>query len=270
MIDKAVVLAAGQGKRISSLSGELPKPLLPLSGEPGSSPTFLDWHFRALERAGCKEAYFVGNSKTFGTPLPASDSMRATWILNPTADLCTSGSGHSAWFAWNSGHSILDGRSRVVLMDADLIYDPDIFELLAGHPSARSKTLVCKDYRHTHEEVLVFADPKTPGEPRCQGKGMLNTPITQGYICAGEATGILLWEPRDHDALAQVSDWVIRYSTAKTRSEHEDITQWMMLGGRMHIAAFGREKLFMECDTPEEYEAIRNELFPRLRACLSF
>lgn len=269
-IDKAVILAAGLGNRISAVARDVPKPLLPLSGEPGSSPTFLDWHFRALERVGCKEAYFVGNARTFGTPLPTSTSMRSAWILNPTEDVSTSGSGHSTWFAWKSEHRILDGRSRVVLMDADVLYDPRAFEVLAAHPSPRSKTLVCTDFRNTQEEVLVFADPATPEVPRYHGKGMLETPMTERVRCVGEATGILLWEPADHDALARVTDWVVRYSTAKARSEHEDITQRMMLADRMHVAGLGPDVAFMECDTPDEYEVLTREMYPRLRATLGF
>jgi choline kinase len=270
MIDKAVVLAAGLGNRISAVSRDVPKPLLPLSGVPGSSPTFLDWHFRDLERVGCKEIYFVGNAKTYGTKLPESSSMRATWISNPTEDVSTSGSGHSTWFAWKSEHRILDGRSRVVLMDADVLYDPRVFEVLAKHPSKRSKTLVCTDFRNTQEEVLVFADPKTPEEPLYHGKGMLETPMTEKVVCVGEATGILLWEPEDHDALARTTDWVIRYSTAKTRSEHEDITQRMMLAGKMHVAGLDRSLPFMECDTPDEYDVLTKEMFPKLRGTLGF
>ena len=270
MIDKAVILAAGLGNRISAVAKDVPKPLLPLSGEPGSSPTFLDWHFRALERAGCKEAYFVGNAKTFGTTLPRSESMKATWILNPTEDVSTSGSGHSTWFAWKSEHAILDGKSRVVLMDADILYAPEIYAALAGDGTGPSKTLVCTEFRDTQEEVLVFADPKRPTEPVLHGKGLLRTPMTEHLTCVGEATGILLWEPGDHEALRQVTDWVIRYSTAKTRSEHEDITQRMMSAGRMQIAGFERSVPFMECDTPDEYAILTKEMFPRLRATLGF
>ncbi len=271
MIDKAVILAAGLGNRISAVAKDTPKPLLPLSGEHGSSPTFLDWHFRALELAGCREAYFVGNARTFGTKLPHSESMKATWILNPTEDVSMSGSGHSTWFAWKSEHRILDGVSRVVLMDADILYDPTIYAALsAGPKTGPSKTLVCNDFRDTQEEVLVFADPKRPDVPVVHGKGLLRTPMTENLSCVGEATGILLWEPGDHEALAKVSDWVVRYSTAKARSEHEDITQRMMASGRMQIASFERSVPFMECDTPEEYAVLTSEMFPRLRSKLGF
>jgi choline kinase len=265
VIDKAVILAAGLGNRIAAAFKDTPKPLLPMDG-PGGSTTFLDWHLRALARAGCRSIFLVGNRRTFGTRLEAMRDIPATWILNPTDDLSTSGSAHSAWFAWNSEHAILDGKSRVVLMDADVAYDPELFFDLARAPGDRSKTLVCSAYRHTHEEVLVFDDPEHPGSPRVHGKGLLGTPLVEGARCLGEATGILLWEPGDHELLAKANDWAIRFSTAKTRSEHEDVTQRMMMLGRMSAVTFGDERDFMEVDTPEEYATLVGEMWKRLRA----
>ncbi len=265
-IDKAVILAAGLGNRISAVAKDTPKPLLPLDGQRGSD-TFLDWHLRALAKAGVREIYIVGNRVTHGTRLRAmADGIRAEWIMNPTEDLSTSGSGHSTWFAWKSEHKILDGRSRVVLMDADILYDPIAFDDLARAPGEGSKTLVCPDYRHTQEEVLVFSDPSNAKLPRYHGKGLLETPLVQGSTCLGEATGILLWEPKDHATLAHVTDWVIDYSTAKKRSEHEDITQRMMLLGLVEAALLPKERIFMECDTPDEYRVLVEEVYPRLAA----
>jgi choline kinase len=214
--------------------------------------------------------YIVGNDKTFGTKLDAiaevAGSTRVHWILNPTKDLSTSGSGHSAQFAFHSEHGILDGKSRVVLMDADIAYEPKLFDLLAQAAGDRSKTLVCSDYRHTQEEVMVFVDEQ--GLPRVHGKGLFQSPLVAHLSVLGEATGILLFEPQDHALLRAATDWVIGYSTAKARSEHEDITQRLMLAGRVQSVPFGREVLFMECDTPEEYEILTKEMFPKLRARL--
>ena len=52
--------------------------------------------------------------------------------------------------------------------------------------------------------------------------------------------------------------------TAKTRSEHEDITQRMMLLDRMDALLFGREHRFMEVDTPDEYTVLVEEMYPAL------
>ncbi len=265
-IDKAVILAAGLGNRISKIAADTPKPLLPLDGKPGSA-TFLDWHLWALAKAGVSEIYIVGNKRTCGTKLLAMKDVPATWIMNPTDDLSTSGSAHSAQFAWHSPHRILDGKSRVVLMDADILYEPSLFQLLSDSTERRSKTLVCSDYRLTNEEVMVFADKE--GTPRLHGKGLLETPMAKELSCVGEATGILLWEPSDHDALFRANDWVISFSTAKARSEHEDVTQRMMTLGCIESVGFGRERAFMECDTPEEYSVLTTEMYPRLRSHLS-
>jgi choline kinase len=267
-IDKAVILAAGLGNRISAVSRDTPKPLLPLDGNAGGT-TFLDWHLMALAKVGCREIYIVGNHKTFGTKLRATDGVKPVkveWISNPTDDLSTSGSGHSAWFAFESAHRILDGTSRVALMDADIVYDAALLGDLANAGGDASKTLVCATYRHTHEEVLVFADESAPHAPRFHGKGLLGTKLVSHATCLGEATGILLWEPQDHALLREATAWTIRYSTAKARSEHEDITQRMMSLGRMSAVTFGAERTFMEVDTPEEYRACVDEVFPRLRA----
>lgn len=266
---KAVILAAGAGNRISTVSKDTPKPLLTLDGTGNAaSPTFLDWHLWSLAKAGAKEIYIVGNKRTYQTKLLAERDVTVTWILNPTDDLSTSGSGHSTQYAWHSDHGILDGKSRVILMDADILYDPSIYDLLTAAHSPRSKTLVCSDYRETNEEVMVFAKKESPKVPTMHGKGLLGTALTEGSVCLGEATGILLWEPGDHEALRSVTDWVIRYSTAKARSEHEDLTQRMMQLGKVECVSFGRDVPFMECDTPEEYAVLASEMYPRLRGKL--
>ncbi len=268
-IDKAVILAAGLGNRISKASAGTPKPLLPIDGK---DTTFLDWHLRALAKAGVKEIYIVGNKVTYEAKLVAREevagSARVGWILNPTEDISTSGSGHSAWYAWRDERDILDGKSRVVLMDADIVYEPRIYDLLKTEGSSRSKSLVCADFRQTDEEVLVFCEEASPTVARLHGKGLQGTPLADGLVCRGEATGILLLEPGDHAVVRQVTDWVIRFSTAKTRSEHEDITQRMMTLGRVELVPFGRDLLFMECDTPDEYTLLTTEMYPKIAARL--
>jgi choline kinase len=254
VIDKAIILAAGMGKRISSApeAANTPKPLLPLASD---GATFLDWHLRCLSAHGAKEIYLVGNQVTFGTRLAAMEKIPATWIMNDFPG-DQSGSGHSTHLAFTSPHRILDGKSRVVLMDADVVYDPALIADFGRAKSPRSKTLVCSKYRETDEEVMVFGDDG-PGGPRVHGKGLLGTPLVRGMRCLGEATGLLLLEPEDHATWLAAAAWCMKFSTAKTRSEHEDITQRLMTSRALDVVTFDDDARFMECDTPEEYRVAR-------------
>lgn len=268
-IDKAIILAAGMGRRIAGAAAAAgaPKPLLPLD-ETGRL-TFIDWHLRALSAHGVREIHLVGSPATFGARVEAMERIPATWIMNDFPG-DQSGSGHSAHLAFTSQARILDGRSRVVLMDADVVYDPQLLGELGragqrdGRP--RSRSLVCGRYRETHEEVMVFADEG--GTPRLHGKGLLDTPLVRGMTCLGEATGLLLLEPEDHELWLAAAAWCMSYSTAKTRSEHEDITQRLMTVGSIEAVIFEDERRFMECDTPEEYDVVRREMVPRWRGHL--
>lgn len=264
-IDKAIILAAGMGRRISKApaAAHTPKPLLPLDD---AGLTFLDWHLRSLAAHGAREIYLVGSPVTYGVTIAAMEAIPATWILND-APGDVSGSGHSTYLALTSDHAILDGRSRVVLMDADVVYDPAIFGDLASAHGPRSKTLVCSKFRETDEEVMVFADERD-GAPRVHGKGLLGTPLVRGMRCLGEATGLLLLEPEDHALWLAAAAWCMQFSTAKTRSEHEDITQRLMIAGALDAVSFDDDRRCMECDTPEEYEIVRAEMVPRWRPLL--
>jgi len=260
-IDKAIILAAGVGRRIAGAGGP-PKPLLPL--DDSGTLTFLDWHLRSLAAAGAREIYLVGNGVTFGTRVEAMKSIPATWILNDFPGE-VSGSGHSAHLAMTSEHRILDGESRVVLMDADIVYDPSLWTELASAPGRRSKTLVCGRFRQTDEEVMVFGDGAVP---RLHGKGLLGTPMAAALQCLGEATGILLLEPDDHKAWLGASAWCMKFSTPRTRCEHEDVTQRLLSIGALDAVVFDDDTRCMECDTPEEYEVVRREMVPRWRPSL--
>ncbi len=263
---KAIILAAGMGRRISEASAGTPKPLLPLADD---GLTFLDWHLRALHANGVREIYLVGSKATFGTKVAAMEQIApatsTAWIMNDFPG-DQSGSGHSTHLAFTSEHHILDGRSRVVLMDADVVYDPRLFAELFAQKSPRSKSLVCGKYRDTHEEVMLFADAR--GVPRVHGKGLLHTPLVRDMKCLGEASGILLLEPEDHALWLAAAAWCMQFSTAKTRSEHEDITQRLMMASALEAVVFDDDRRFMECDTPEEYELVRREMVPRWRSSL--
>ncbi len=58
---QAVILAAGQGKRLLPLTQEIPKALLPLNGSTGL--TILERQFAHLKDMGMKETLVVGHGR---------------------------------------------------------------------------------------------------------------------------------------------------------------------------------------------------------------
>jgi choline kinase len=268
-ITSAVILAAGLGNRISAL-GSIPKPLLPMSGRSGDE-TFLDFHLRQLAGVGVQHVVFVGNERTHATPLRAATELpvRVSWVLNPTPDLSTSGSAHSLQFAWHSALELLDGRSSVLFMDADIAYGPRTLATLCAAAGERSLTLVAPHVTEDSEEVVVFAEPEARTRAVRHGKGLHCSQLVAGLVPVGEATGMVLVAAEDHTLVRAATDWAIGYSTAKQRSEHEDVTQLMMARTRIDVASLPSDEPFMEVDTPADYQRLTTQLFPRLAASKS-
>ncbi|HEY1100661.1 MAG TPA: NTP transferase domain-containing protein, partial [Myxococcota bacterium] len=254
-IEAAIILAAGRGNRISSMSST-PKPLLSMSGAPGG-PSFLDFHLRHLAAHGVKDVVIVGNSVTARAPLRAilqlAGKVKVQIVENPTEDLTTSGSGHSLWFALQAARHLFDGQRRVLFMDADIAYDDDIFARLAAADPRRSATLVAPRTAADSEEVVVWADPEARHNAVRHGKGLWNTPLVEGLVPVGEATGVVMVAPADHERFLGLTDWAMKSSTAKTRSEHEDLTQLLMGLDRVDVVSLDVATAFMEVDTPADY-----------------
>ncbi|MFO0679776.1 MAG: NTP transferase domain-containing protein [Polyangiaceae bacterium] len=260
--DAAIVLAAGAGRRMAPAGGTsgTPKPLLAVDAH---GTTFLDWHVLALGRAGIREIFVVGSEAILGTPLRDVHGVRVTWIDAAAGDRRT-GSAFSLHAALVSPPGVLDGRSRVLVMDADLVYDPDLVREFASAEGAASKTLVCSSHRETGEEVVVFARAAN-GRPCLHGKGLVGSGLTRGLVELGEATGMLAIEPGDHDAFRAAAEWTLLRSRAGALSEHEDVTQLLLATGAMDAVVFDDATRFSECDTPEDLAHVRNHVAPRWR-----
>jgi hypothetical protein len=87
--------------------------------------------------------------------------------------------------------------------------------------------------------------------------------MVRDLTCLGEATGLLLLEPGDHQTWLDAAAWCMKFSTAKTRNEHEDITQRLLTLGALDAVVFDDDTRCMECDTPDEYVIVRREMVPR-------
>ncbi len=265
-IDAAIILAAGRGERLSAVSST-PKPLLPLSGRAGDS-CFLDLHLRSLAHHGVKEVVIVGNPTTARAPLRSilqlAGKLNVRMVVNPTEDLSTSGSAHSLWHAMHHASTVLDGQRRVVFMDADVVYDDDVFARLDAADPRRSATLVTARAEPASSNVVVWADPQAPHNALRHGANLWNTPLVEDLTAVGEATGIVLMAPSDHARFVGVTDWLIANSSAGTRSAHEDVTQAMMGLDRIDVVRLDAATTFFAVDTPADYEQLTTKVWPEV------
>jgi choline kinase len=124
---RAIVLSAGQGRRLSPLTDRRPKCLIELSGR-----TMLCWQLRALERAGVPEAVVVTG---FGANLVDAEvarmrlsTLKVRTLFNPfyaQADNLA-----SCWLAKRE----FDGPQ--LLLNGDTLYETGVARLLIEAPPA--------------------------------------------------------------------------------------------------------------------------------------
>ena len=138
---RAMILAAGRGKRLRPHTDTLPKPLLPVCGKP-----LIEYHLEALATAGFRE--IVINRGHLGDRLPEAlgDGARwgvtIHWSVEPPDALETGGGLHQAL--------PLLGNGPFLAVNGDIWTD---------YPFARLRAVKC-DYAHL---VMI---PNPPHNPR--------------------------------------------------------------------------------------------------------
>ncbi len=271
---QAVILAAGRGTRISEETDRRPKALLPIGPRSLSDPTetsFLRRQAELLRELGVEQVVVVvGYLKELMIDDIASWGPWVQVVVNPAEDITTSGSLDSFGCAARSSCGILDGTRQTLLMDADIVYDRRMLQLLLDAPE-RSSMLVCRTRVADMEEVLVYG---TADRPRFMGKGLTPT-LVDGEPCLGEAVGIVKFAPADHALAREVVTWMlgdpeapegdlrrIGFGPARRLTEHEELTQRFMRNRRMSAIVFGEELPFMEVDSADEYATLRQQFYP--------
>lgn len=275
---EAVILAAGRGSRLADQTIEMPKALLPIGPRSHSDTretSFLRRQIELLEQFGIRRVVVVIGYA--GQRIAQELSHWAPWVQvveNPTPDIQTSGSLHSFQFAVRAGLEVLTGERQTLLMDADIAYHREVLGQLLDAP-AESTILVCNRFEQSQEEVLVYG--AGPTQPRFLGKG-LTADLVGGLGCLGEATGMVKLAPADHGLAHTTMNWLLgdpdappesyRYrgfGPARRATEHEELTQRLMLLDRVRATVFDGDSLpFMEVDTPDEYLELRQVVYPGL------
>ena len=275
---EAVILAAGRGSRLASKTGEMPKAILPIgprSSVDGQETNFLRRQVELLAAAGVERVVVVvGYLREMIIEEMKSWQVKPQLVVNPTPEIQTSGSLHSFQYAVRAGLGVLSGTHQTLLMDADIVYHPQVLAALLAAP-AQSTLLISAGGVEDEEQVLVYGSYQ---RPLFLGKG-LRPSLVNGAPCLGEATGIVKFSPSDHPLARQTIDWMLGdpdaaegslrhrgFGPARRATEHEELSQRFCYYGRMRAVPFAEGLPFMEVDSAEEYARLRNELYPALLA----
>jgi choline kinase len=255
----AVVLAAGIGRRLGQPS--VPKSLLPLSQE-DDGPTFLGRHVRLLRDCGVDEVLVVVSEAN----VERSQHLEGVELVVNRFDTSTTGSTLSLLCGLRAA-ACHDGG--LVITDADIVYERMLLESVIGL-CGRSCLFLAPQVSGDDEEVRVYGHGHE--RPILIGKG-LSPPLTAGLDLLGESLGIIHVAAEDREFVQETARWLTgwpdespAYGFAKSRSEHEELWQYCLTLRRMVAAQVPAGLAYAECDTPDDYAFIRNELFPAIVA----
>ena len=218
-----MVLAAGAGRRLESLTEDLPKTLLPVDGE----RTILDIALGNLRRAGLETVvvvtgYAAERLSERQAALEERHDVKLELVYNPKAE------------EWNNCYSLWCAREHfaqgVLLCNGDTVHPPEVEErLLAGRGDA--------------DLVLALDDAKTLGAEEMKvllGEDGLLRGINKAHdpaAAAGEYIGLTVIEPAAADDLADALEATWRRDPGLY---YEDgFQEYSDRGGRVGVASVG-------------------------------
>ncbi len=237
---KAVILAAGQGRRLLPLTKEIPKALLPLNGVTGL--TILEHQVELLEEAGVEEILVVvGHGKE---RIRALLGERVTYIVNQ--EYQKTNSIYSFYLA-------LDRLEEAVLIiNGDVLFPGEVVEMLLGSPHAG--VLSVDTGAHLDEETMKVA---LEGTRVIDIRKDLPPDKAQG-----ENLGVVLFRDEALTTLARV----VREMVARG-----EVNRWIPAAFRemlpIHpIYAVDVKGLpWIEIDFPQDMERAQREIYPLLK-----
>lgn len=239
---KAIIFAAGIGKRLQGVTQGRPKCLVEIGGR-----TLLSRHVEYLGQLGVRQVVLVvGFAQDHIRKALAGDpfAQDIRWVVN---EQFARGSITSLWAA----RSEMD--DDVVLMDADVLYAPTILARLL-HSPIPTALLMDDSVKQESEECMIAAKG---GRVLTLSKSLPST-----YDEAGEGVGFLKVQKQDIPALLQSVQ--AHVEAGRLDMEYEDA-----LKGFFDEVRVGYEKIggipWIEIDFPEDIDKASSEILPAVR-----
>jgi len=237
---RAIVLAAGRGKRLRPWTDSRPKCLINFKDR-----TLLEHNISILGKYGVKHIVLViGYLKDMIIEKIGSEfaNTKIEYITNSVYE--EGGSGHSLWLA----------RGKIenenIIMDSDILFDERILENLLNS-GYKDCMVVDRELVDTGEEVKVTAEY---GIIKDLGKKIGNY-----SSCVGEMIGITRLSKEGCELLVKELG---RFShKGVVMAEYEDAIGNMVKRYKVHcIFIYGLP--WVEIDFPQDLEKARNEVYP--------
>lgn len=243
---KAVILAAGVGRRLGGSAGQKPKCLLEFGGR-----SLLRRHFDLLARCGVRDvAVGVGyRAQEVGAEIARWNSgLQVEIVQNPDFEQ------GSMVTLWHLRKAVAAARD-LLLMDADVLYDRRMLERLIASPHANC-FLLDRDFVPGDEPVKL-----------CVRDGRLvefRKKVAVEFDYCGESVGFFRFSPGMAATLnAAVQHYV---DAGRVAEPHEEAIRDVLLA---EPEAFGWEDVtgipWLEIDFPEDVARARDEILPALR-----
>ena len=244
---KAIIYAAGTGRRLEGRFGPIPKLLIPFGGR-----SLLDWHLQRLREIGCGEVVVVTGylREALEISLAAlgpAHGLRTRALFNP--DYLE---GSVISFA-ASIPELASHQEPLLLMDGDVLYPTAMLEQLwrSPHPTA---LLVDRDYSTADDDpVLVPMRAGKPFEFRKKWAGQADV--------VGESIGFFKVDSRDLPRLIEETRG--RMTGASRQDSYDEVLRALVREGR-----FGAEDVtglpWTEVDFPGDADRAENEVLPAI------
>jgi choline kinase len=238
---KAILLAAGVGKRLWPITQHRPKCLIEIGGR-----TLLDRTLQAVAAAGIKQAVVVVGYKQEMIRSAAGSGMHGVETRYLESEQYRHGSVTSLWRA----RTELD--DDVVIMDADVVFHPLVLRRLV-ESSWPNALLMDETVTQRGEECMVVV----------QGGRViaLTKQLPARYDLAGEGVGFLKVRRADADHLVRSVEGHIRAGTLDM--EYEDALKEFFARVPVGFERIGGLP-WIEIDFPEDVDRAVRDVLPKL------
>ena len=218
-----MVLAAGAGRRLESLTEDLPKTLLPVDGD----RTILDVALGNFRRAGLDEVvvvtgYAAERIDERRAALEERHDVKLELVFNPKAE------------EWNNAYSLWCAREHfargVLLCNGDTVHPPEVEARLLAARGHAELVLALDDAKPLAEEEMKVL---LAGDGLMSGIHTAHDPAA----AAGEYIGLTLIEPGAADALAEALE--ATWERDPSLYYEDGFQEYAERGGRVGVASVG-------------------------------